>query len=236
MFYSGLFLGLAVSSIAVLFFVLWMVFGGKTLALAANAQPAAPIADNQPSADQPPAAPAGPVKPVDEKKDHIIGPKNAKVTLIEYSDFECPFCGKHDPTLKQVLSEYPKDVRLVYRHYPLPFHPNAEKAAEAAECAAKLGGNDAFWKMHDKLFEKSRAQQLAPEVYVPLAKEIGLSEGKFKACLDSGETKKAIDQDAAEGGAAGVEGTPATFVNGKLVSGAQPFPNFKQEIDSALKK
>ena len=172
------------------------------------------------------------MKPVDDKVDHIKGAKNAKVTLIEYSDFECPFCSRHLPALEQALKEFPEDVRLVYRHYPLSaIHPEAQKAAEASECAAKIGGNDKFWQMHDQLFAKQ--QTLGTQTYLDIAKAIGLNEGNFKTCLDSGEMAARVNNDTSEGSIAGVEGTPATFVNGQLISGAVPYAQLKAAIQAA---
>ncbi len=230
MFYMGLFLGLAISSMIGLVIVLGAVlkgkiaFGGSSLAAAQQAPFPAPPSAQDPNNNPPPAQP---VKDVDEKVDHIIGAKNAKVSLIEYSDFQCPFCKRHAPTIKQLLKEYPKDVRVVYRHYPLrSIHSDAAKAAEASECAAKLGGNDAFWKMHDKLFENQESG-IGVALLPGFAKEIGLNESKFKACLDSGEMAVRVQQDENSGNDAGVQGTPATFVNGRLVSGAVPVDQFK---------
>lgn len=233
MFFMGLFLGLAASSTVALAVVMGMVWNGKgfgggsaVVAQAPSAPQAAPVAPDQ----LPPALPSKPVKEVSDV-DHIRGNKNAKVTLIEYSDFECPFCKRHNPSIEQALKDFPQDVRVVYRHYPLTsIHPNAQKAAEASECAAKLGGNDAFWKMHDKIFA---AGALSNDGFVSMAKEVGLNEGNFKKCLDSGEMANRVSDDVASGNDSGVEGTPATFVNGKLISGAVPYASLKAEIQAA---
>lgn len=236
-FLMGLFLGIAVCSTIGLVLVFGMAskgslaFGGPSAVAAAPQVPSGPD-DSSLALPEPPA---GPVKPVDEKVDHVLGPKSAKVTLIEYSDFECPFCQRFYPTVKELLKAYPNDVRFVYRHFPLnSIHPNAQKAAEASECAAKLGGNDAFFKLHDKIFERS--PDIGPSVLVTLAKEIGLKEADFKACLDSGEMAAKVNQDLQEGTSAGVSGTPATFVNGKLTSGAVPLETLKTAIEAELKK
>jgi len=212
-----------------------MVWKGNTvLAAGTNAAPT-PTAPT-PSAPQP-TAPAGPVKEV-SAADHVTGPKNAKVTLIEYSDFECPFCKRHFDTVQQALKDFPNDVRLVFRHYPLSFHQNAQKEAEASECAAKLGGNDAFWKMHDKIFKEtaSNGTGFALDKLGTAAKEIGLNQAAFQKCLDSGEMASKVTADMASGNDSGVEGTPATFVNGTLVSGAIPYEGaqgFKAAIQAA---
>jgi len=239
MFFLGLFAGIASCTTLALIFLVSSIVSGKGLNIGsapvvAAQQPVAPVAQ-QPTE---PSAPSQPVKPVDEKTDHIIGAKNAKVTLIEYSDFECPFCKRHYTTLEDVLKAYPNDVRLVYRHYPLSFHENAMKEAEATECAAELGGNDAFWKYYHKIFTLSPGggTGFALDRLVPTAKEIGLDEKKFKECLDSGKYVAKVNQEMAEGAASGVQGTPGTFVNGQLVEGAQPLATFKAMIDAELKK
>ena len=230
MFFTGLFLGVAVSAVIGLGITRNLLVGGKALALGGNNAPS-PTA--LPDLPEQPQAPAQPVKEVADNE-FVLGARNAKVTLIEYSDFQCPFCARHLPTVKQALKDYPNDVRLVYRHYPLSFHPEAQKSAEAVECAGKVGGGDAFWKMHDELFANQAT--LGRSLYTDLAKKIGLNAGNFDKCLDGGEMAEKVANDLAEGSAAGVEGTPATFVNGTLVSGAVPYAELKQRIDAALKK
>jgi len=168
-----------------------------------------------------------------DKTDHVTGPANAKVTLIEYSDFECPYCLRHYDTTKQIMQAYPNDVRVVYRHFPLSFHANAQKAAEAAECA---GAQGKFWEMHDKIYEANRAEKMGVDAWKQAAKDLKLDSAKFDKCLDSGETAKRIASDQEEGSGAGVAGTPATFVNGEMVEGALPFDSFKSKIDAILKK
>lgn len=231
MFFTGLFLGVAVSAVVGLGLTLNAVMGGRALAVGnANVPPTvgAPVGDT--GGAQPVAA--GPLKEVGDK-DHLKGSKNAKVTLVEYSDFQCPFCQRHLPSIEQALKDFPNDVRLVYRHYPLSFHPEAQKAAEASECANKLGGNDAFWKMHDELFANQAT--LSRSLYTELAKKLGLNTANFDKCLDGGEMAARVNQDLNEGTTAGVEGTPATFVNGRLVSGAVPYSELKAAIQAALK-
>jgi len=229
MFFTGLFLGIAVSAVVGLGATLNLVMSGKALALGGSGNYVAPSAPSAPSAPTPVAA--GPLKPVSDNE-HIMGAKNAKVTLVEYSDFQCPFCQRHLPSIKQALKDFPNDVRLVYRYYPLSFHPEAQKSAEAAECAAKLGGNDAFWKMHDELFANQAT--LGRSLYTDLAKKIGLNTANFDKCLDGGEMATRVNTDLNEGTTAGVEGTPATFVNGQLVSGAVPYSELKAAIQAAL--
>lgn len=191
----------------------------------------------------PPPPPSSPAPPVDAD-DHVRGNPDAKVTVIEYSDFECPFCKRHHPTILKLLETYGDDVNVVFRHFPLSFHQNAQKEAEGSECAAELGGNAAFWKFHDAIFEQTSAggTGFALDRLVPLAKEIGLSEKKFKDCLDSGKYAKKIADNMNAGSAAGVNGTPGNFVinnetkEQKEVSGAVPFENFKSIIDPMLGK
>ncbi len=232
-FFTGLFLGISISSLLALLAILSMLMGGRMLGgqVAVNTPPAqvAPTA-NDPST--PP--PSQPVAEVTDK-DHILGPKDAKVTLIEYSDFQCPFCARHEPTVQKIMKDFPKDVRLVYRHYPLSFHPNAQKAAEASECAAKLGGNNAFWAMHGKLFQSGDTLNgaVGADFYQNLAKDLKLDVAKFKTCMDSGETASIVSNDMTTGNNSGVEGTPATFVNGRLVSGAVPYETLKAAVVAA---
>lgn len=191
----------------------------------------------------PPPAPSEPVPPIDAKADHIRGDlKKAQVAVIEYSDMECPFCKRVHPTYQQIMQTYGDKVVWVYRHFPLGFHANAAKEAEASDCAAEIGGNDAFWKYVDKIFEKTTGggTGIALDQLVPLAKEVGLNETKFKSCLDSGTYTKHVQDEIASGSAAGVNGTPGNFVlnlktqKSQEVSGAQPFESFKSAIDAAL--
>lgn len=232
MFFTGLFLGIALTAMLALVFAFGSLWTGRGLAAGAPSAYAPTAA--APTA-LPPQAPTnyGPVADVDTNRDHIRGPVNAKVTLIEYSDFQCPFCQRHLPTLEQILAQYPDDVRLIYRHFPLSqIHPQAQKAGEASECAAKLGGNDAFWQMHDKLFENQAT--LGAETYKRLAGEVGVSVDQFTTCLDSGEMTQRVTEDYASGNDAGVAGTPGTFVNGVLIEGAQDVSAFQTEISRIL--
>lgn len=163
------------------------------------------------------------------KDNHVRGNYNAPVTLVEFSDFECPFCSRFHPTVNQALKEYGNKIRLVYKHFPLSFHPQAQKAAEASECASEQGK---FWEMHDKMFENQ--QLLGLEQFKKWARELKLNGAKFDSCLDTGKFAAKVAADQAEGANKGVNGTPATFVNGQLVSGAVPYAMLKQAIDQAL--
>jgi protein-disulfide isomerase len=157
------------------------------------------------------------------------GPKDAKVTIVEFSDFECPYCGQAHDTVEQVMNTYAGKVRLVYRQFPLSFHPHAAKAAEASLCAADQGK---FWEYHDVLFKNQK--KLEPADLKSHATEVGMDAQKFGQCLDSGDKKKAVDADQQAGLAAGVGGTPAFFINGIFLNGAQPIDEFKKVIDGEL--
>lgn len=164
------------------------------------------------------------------RDDHVRGDFNASITLVEFSDFECPFCERQYQTLKQLLKEYPKEIRLIYKHFPLGFHANAQKAAEASECASE---QDSFWEYHDKLF--ANYQDYSLDNFKQWAKDLDLKAEKFNDCLDSGKYARKVQDDAKEGQQVGVNGTPATFINGRLISGALPYATFKGAIDSLLK-
>jgi len=157
------------------------------------------------------------------------GPKDAPVTIVEFSDFECPYCGAAHDTVEQVMSTYAGKVRLVYRQFPLSFHPHAAKAAEASLCAADQGK---FWEYHDVLFKNQK--KLEPMELKAHASEVGIDPQKFGQCLDSGDKKKAVDADQQAGLQAGVGGTPAFFINGIFLNGAQPIDEFKKVIDGEL--
>jgi protein-disulfide isomerase len=168
----------------------------------------------------------------------IKGDPNAKVTIVEYSDFQCPFCGRWArDTLPQILQTYGDKVKIVFKHLPLPFHQFAQKAAEAAECAGKIGGAKAFWAMHDKLFQVGLPQgRLDVASLKQFAKEIGLDEKRFSQCLDTGETAQIVMEDMNESQRLGIRGTPTFFINGIPVRGALPFESFKQVIDQELQR
>ena len=164
--------------------------------------------------------------------DAVKGDVNALVTIVEFSDFECPFCGKYVlETYPQLIKEYVDTgkVKYVFRDFPLEFHLEAQKAAEAAECAGEQGK---FWEMHDYLFENQ--DYLGVDYLKGYAKDLGLDTKDFNECLDSGAMAEEIENDLLDGQSYGVSGTPAFFINGKLISGAQPFSVFKQEIEVAL--
>ena len=159
------------------------------------------------------------------------GPKSAPIELIEFSDFQCPFCLRADPTVQQVLSTYGDKIRFVYRHYPLPNHPSARPAAEAAACAAE---QDKFWPYHDLLF--ANPSKLSDADLKQHASTLGLNTGQFNTCVDTHKPKGLIDADLKAGEEAGVNGTPAFYINGRMISGAQPFDVFKTIIDEELSR
>ncbi len=156
------------------------------------------------------------------------GPK-APITIIEFSDYQCPFCKRAEDSVNQVMKTYGDKVRLVYRNYPLPMHPMARPAAEAAACANAQGK---FWEYHAKLFENQAG--LTEDKMKQLAKDVGLDSAKFDECLAKKPYADKIDQDTADGNKVGVNGTPAFFINGRMLSGAQPFEKFKEVIDAEL--
>ncbi|MDG2050000.1 MAG: DsbA family protein [Myxococcota bacterium] len=158
-----------------------------------------------------------------------IGPEDAAVTLIEFSDFQCPFCGRVNPTLDQIEEAYGDDVRIVFKHLPLRIHPQAPMAHAASEAAKSQGK---FWEMHDLIFTNQR--ELTEEKFVEYAGQIGLDVEQFKVDMASPEIKKRVDADTAEASQLGVTGTPGFFINGKFVSGAKPFADFKRRIDEEL--
>ena len=157
------------------------------------------------------------------------GPAHAPIEIIEFSDFQCPFCLRAHPTVAQVLSTYGDRVRFVYRHYPLPNHPSAWPAAEAAACAGEQGK---FWEYHDRLFDNQ--SKLGAADLKQHAAALALDTAKFDACVDTHKYKSDVDADVTAGEEAGVSGTPAFFINGRQLDGAQPFEAFKHVIDEEL--
>jgi protein-disulfide isomerase len=169
------------------------------------------------------------------KKAPTKGANNAKVVIQEFSDFQCPFCSRVNPTVAQVMKEYGDKVQIVWRDYPLPFHKDAQPAAQAGREVFAQKGDKAFWAYHDLLFQNQKA--LSRENLEKFAEQVGGIDMKaFKAALDSGKHKAAVDADMAAVAKAGARiGTPSFFINGKLLQGAQPYPAFKAAIDAALK-
>lgn len=160
----------------------------------------------------------------------IKGGEKAPVTIVEFSDFHCPFCKRVVSTLAQLESKYGEKIKLVFRDFPIDsLHPGASKAHEAARCADEQGK---FWAYHDKLF--ASPPKSSPEIFKRFAKDVGLEPVAFETCLGNGKYQAAVKQDIEEGQRLGVTGTPAFFINGRLVSGAQPLEAFARVIDEEL--
>ncbi len=158
-----------------------------------------------------------------------LGPEDAPVTIVEFGDFQCPFCKKSEDSIKDVRTKYGDKVRLVYMDFPLSFHPNALPAAEAARCAGDQGK---FWQFHDALFDAQ--PNLKSADLKAVAAKLGLDRQKFDNCLDQNKYQNAVRTDQAEGESLGVNGTPAFFINGRPLTGAQPASEFEQIIDEEL--
>ena len=176
-------------------------------------------------------APEPPILSVSADDDPSVGPANAPVTIVEFSDFQCPYCRLSVPKIKEILAKYPGKVKVVFRDYPGPNHPHAQQAAEAAQCAAEQGK---FWEYHDSLFDRQ-----APGTgwnYTELAKEIGLNQDPFATCLNTGRYREEVTKDLHDGLKLGVTSTPTFFINGRPLVGAQPFAEFQAVIDRLLKQ
>jgi protein-disulfide isomerase len=159
-----------------------------------------------------------------------IGPDDAPITIVEFSDYQCPYCTAwYEQTFSQLLASYPDQIRFVYRDLPLPMHPEAVPAAEAADCAGEQG---AYWKYHDALF--SDQYTLGRAAYEQYATDLGLDIVAFKACLDDHRYQAEIQADAADAAKLGLNGTPSFVINGRIVVGALPFASFKSIIDEEL--
>ncbi len=185
------------------------------------------------------------MRPVSKDRDHIRGNPAAPVTLVEYSDFECPFCKRFHSTVKQLVDESNGQLKWVYRHFPIDeLHPaKARKEAAASECAAELGGNDAFWKFADRFYELTPSNNRTDidKVLPQIAREIGLDSGKFASCLASGRHDQRVNEDQQNAVATGGRGTPWSIIvskGGKMypLSGAQPYATIKQIIELALQE
>jgi len=179
------------------------------------------------------------LRPVDANRDHIFGNPNAPITLIEYSDFECPYCKRFHPTVTKLLKNNPDKLRWVYRHFPLGFHnPGAQKQAEASECVAEIGGNGAFWKFSDAIYKRTRSngKGFPLDQLRPLAEEVGVNGESFAECLSSGRMTSRVQQDIDNGKSIGVSGTPAAFLLStkgeiRIVAGAQPLAALQRMVD-----
>jgi protein-disulfide isomerase len=211
----------------------------KSNNLKGDALYAAVVAENKKNAPAAAAAPAQ-APPEEAKVDlklltqgasYAKGPKNAPITIYEFSDFQCPYCSRGNTTLMEAAKAYDGKVQVVFKAFPLPFHAEAEPAHRAALAAGKQGK---FWEMHDKFFG-AQARLKEPGIVDTYAKEIGLNLEKFKVDFESDELKKQVQAEAEEGKAVGVRGTPAFFINGTRLVGAQPLEKFKEVIEAELK-
>ena len=187
-------------------------------------------------AAQQPSAPAPAAKVDVAPGRYVMGNANAKVEIVEFSDFQCPFCKRFvDQNEGQMIADYIKTgkAKLTFRNFPLPFHQNAQIAAEAGECAGLQGK---FWEMHDVMFAKGTGDGTGLDVasLKQYAADLKLDTTKFNTCLDNHETASIVAKDQQDGSTAGVQGTPTTFINGKAVVGAVPYSNIKAAIDAEL--
>jgi protein-disulfide isomerase len=174
------------------------------------------------------------VVPVATEDDYVRGDENAPITIIEYSDFECPYCTRFHETMTQVMEDYDGQVKWIYRHFPLSFHPNAQSAGEASECA---GDQDKFWEMADLLYENNT--ELGEDMYLQLAGEIGLNTTDFTTCMNDGKYESKVKTQAQGGVTAGVTGTPGSFIiseDGEAmpIKGALPYETVSGYLDSIL--
>lgn len=170
-----------------------------------------------------------PILSVSVDDDPSIGPENAPITIVEFSDFQCPYCQKSVGILKELRRLYGEKIRLVYRDYPGPNHPHATQAAEAAQCAAEQGK---FWEYHDLLFDRQTPGKGWD--FPALAKELGLQQDTFTACLITGRYREEVIKDFYDGMKLGMTSTPTFFINGRPVVGAQPLTTFQALIDKLL--
>lgn len=196
---------------------------------------------NIPSNDGKEVAAKGPLRPVDEN-DHIRGNPNAPIVIVEYSDFDCPYCKNFHETMQKVMDNYGADgnVAWVYRQYPIEqLHPSAPRIAQASECVAELAGNDAFWKFTDLIFgERETNEMTNMSRLTEFATSAGASENAFEACMEDGRTKEAVQEDFADGINAGAKGTPYSLVlvGGQqgVINGAQPYDYVRSVLDTLI--
>lgn len=188
------------------------------------------------------AAAIGVIAPV-AGTEHVLGdPSTAKLTIVEYSDLECPFCKVFHNTLHQIVSEHPGEIAWVFRNFPIAqLHSKAPKEAEAAECAASLGGNDTYWKFIDEVFSTTNSNNSLDPAQLPkIAADVGLDVAAFNNCLSSGQFTQKVQSDVAAAGKAGAQGTPYSIVidksgNKTLINGAQPLAQVEVTINNLLK-
>jgi protein-disulfide isomerase len=225
------------SVLVVLAFAVGILVGyvawGRDVPAAVAAAPVAPAATQQPSGKivEAPVTPEVARYDIPTEGYPSLGPDDAKIVIVEFSDFQCPYCRRfHEQTYKPLLEAYPGQIRFVYRNLPLPptMHPDAMSAAVASLCA---NDQNAYWDYHEKLFS---SETLGEETYIQYATDLGLNVEEFTACLSSGKHDDFIAQDMAFSSNLGVQSTPTFFVNGLAIIGAQPLSSFTQVIDKEL--
>ncbi|HEY4103172.1 MAG TPA: thioredoxin domain-containing protein [Polyangiaceae bacterium] len=209
----------------------------KARAIVARGVPRAKVYGEIMKEGKGPPPPEGKVVPAPDASDPVRGNANAKVVIQEFADFQCPFCKRAEPTVQALEREYGNKIKVVWRNLPLPFHRNAELAAEAAQEVFAQKGSPAFWAFHDKLYasdldDSARTERTNLE---QLAREVGVNMPEFEAALDNHKHKAKVGADAELANKAGINGTPAFVINGYYLSGAQPEAAFKKLIDLALK-
>lgn len=217
----------------VLFIIAWAT-GGFGTGSASGGGTIPPPQSQVPPPQQPPAK-----VDVSADDDPFQGDKDAPVQIIEFSDFQCPFCNRFwQQTYRELITKYVDTGKayFVYRDFPLDFHPMAVPAAIAAECAREQGGDEVFFNFHDKIFATQQTWSTSNDknFFKTLAKDVGVDQGKFDECFDNEKYKDEVMKDYADGQAAGVQGTPTVFINGKPLVGAQPTQNFVQAIEAEL--
>jgi protein-disulfide isomerase len=223
MFFSGFVSGVAIIAVIASIYLANITFSGVVVNTPAEEDNVVADAGTDPA----------PIVAVDlpaiTADDRIKGSADAEVILVEYSDIECPFCERHHPVMEQLSEEYGDKVAWVYRHFPLSFHPEATPAAVATECAGDQGS---FFEYLDVLM--SNQDSLSSAYYEQVAGEMGLNVNDWKTCIASEKYPELIANQMSAAAAAGVKGTPATFINGKMVSGAVPYDTLKGLIDAEL--
>ncbi|MFH1744702.1 MAG: thioredoxin domain-containing protein [bacterium] len=231
-FFHGLMTGMAIISTIGFFTILTAYLNqNKTTEVVAKNIVEKNVVEKQPSPSPAPTPTPVPPSKVNIKvadSDHVRGNKNALITVVEFSDFQCPYCSRFHDTMNQIIKDYPDDVRWVYKHFPLDsIHPLARKTAEASECA---GEQNKFWEYTDEVF--ANQESITTDSLSVFAKNIGLNVIKFDSCLESGKYKSKVESDYQEGIAYGVKGTPGNFINGQAVSGAVPYSQIESIIKS----
>jgi len=226
MFFSGFVAGIAIIAVVTSLYLANITFSDTNLPAQAEQEQVVDAGTTDPVIDD---QPSFATVPEFNEDDNYLGNKDASVVLIEYSDIQCSFCERHHPTMNQLFEYFGDDVVWVYRHFPLSFHPEAVPAAVATECAGEQGK---FFDFIDVMFENQST--LGDDLYLQTATDLGLDLTAWQTCVDSGVYEKEIAAEMSAGAAAGVKGTPATFINGQLISGAVPYETFKTVIELEL--